>query len=369
MVLMQMRSDTARLVEDLYRGWLEELFLWMGTLGVACLMDYQGLASFQSEPGRKRSYNLEPRGSLLAAFIGTVPLLRDHRRWSTHATIEEALGKLDGIADAILAHAGSFPQELAFQLFTNIFGHLIALSFNQLLLRKHYATWKRGVQIQYNLSQLEDWAVRLRTRAPWLDLMEVPLVKEADHPIKTTTRHRRPSMEDFQMTRTASAYHHGNLSPPLPQAEPLLQAVKLLQLAKTATVGDLDIILAACPRLSLTQIRRILTLYVPDEFEDGPVDYALIRALTAAILQDRRARDDQGDATVEPVMEEEDLSTARLDPDDLFAEVKADMVPLQLSILPRPLEPFEGGSAGLPVDMPPVLWKMFVMLDWALFQV
>ena len=43
------------------------------------------------------------------------------------------------------------------QILTELLRVIGVSSFNHILMRKNFCTWKRGVQIQYNVSRLEEW--------------------------------------------------------------------------------------------------------------------------------------------------------------------------------------------------------------------
>lgn len=285
-VLLQMRSEAARAVEDLVRNWLAELCKWFSRLGPAAIMDHQGLHGYDTE---QQAQKPATGSRFLNNLLG--------RRSSTNSQLstEVLLDGLDQLVGAMLA--AELQSELAEQLLAGVMSQIFAISFNELLVRRAYATWRRGIQIQYNLSQLEDWTSRLRVIRPtWLP------------------------------------------GPPLSASEPLLQAVKLLQLAKTATTEDLTVILDACPALNTHQIRRILSVYVPDEFEDGPVCPALMRALALRCQQDELG-EQPGEL--------------------LIPEVKPEAEPLQFSI--KPISP---SRLNVPVSLvPPTLWKLFVLVE------
>ncbi len=279
--LLQMRSEAARTVEELYRYWLAELCKWFGRLGPAAILDHQGLQGYTADQAKGGS-------RFLSALLG--------RRTSNPALSTEVfIDSLDALLGAMIA--ADLQQEISEQLLNAVFSHIFAISFNELLMRKAYATWRRGIQIQYNLSQLEDWATRLRHDKSWI------------------------------------------VGPPIPQSEPLLQAVKLLQLAKSATTEDIPVIIEACPSLNAHQIRRILSVYVPDEFEDGPVCPSLMRAMALRCQQDEQANSAS---------------------DLMIPEVRPDSDPLQLSIRPRS----PSKSEMLPVAyVPPTLWKLLMLAD------
>ena len=48
--------------------------------------------------------------------------------------------------------------EIISQIFRQVFYYLCAGSLNNLLLRKDMCHWSRGMQIRYNVAQLEQWA-------------------------------------------------------------------------------------------------------------------------------------------------------------------------------------------------------------------
>lgn len=279
LLLLQMRSESAQLVEELYRAWVKDLNRWFSKLGQMALLEHQGLPSYASEMRQRKPSLL---GGIFGGSQGSVP---------SEVSIDVMVASLEEVTMAMADCA--LPAEIAQQVLSHVLNHVCAVCFNQLLLRKNYATWRRGIQIQYNLSQLEEWANRVRSGCPGF------LVGP----------------------------------PPLCQMEPLLQAVKLLQLAKTATMADLEVIVVTGARLSVGQIKRLLSVYVPDEFEDGPVAPALLRALTL-----RCQRLGLGDG-------------------ELMQEVAAEEATLQLSIVPHA----PADLAELPTCTPPRLWKLFVL--------
>jgi myosin-5 len=91
---------------------------------------------------------------------------------------------------------------------TSLIRFIGATSFNHLLMRKNFCTWRRGMQIQYNATYLEEWC----------------------------TKHN---------VAEASLY-----------LEPLMQAAKLLQLNKTSA-DDVEIMFDVCFLLSPMQIKKV----------------------------------------------------------------------------------------------------------------
>ncbi|KAM5305478.1 unconventional myosin-Vb-like [Glossophaga mutica] len=112
--------------------------------------------------------------------------------------------------------------EIVLQVFKQLFYMITAVTLNNLLLRKDVCSWSTGMQLRYNISQLEEW---LRGR----------------------------NLHQSGAVRTM---------------EPLIQAAQLLQLKKK-TPEDAEAICSLCTALSTQQIVKILNLYTPlNEFEE-----------------------------------------------------------------------------------------------------
>lgn len=318
-LLIQMRTDVARLIEYLYRAWLSSLFKSLVPLGVGAILDHQGLTGFSHPPDELQSVAaplkrlMIPFG-LFAAAGANVP--------ASPRSIDDLVASLDELTESMMTM--SLPSELAAQVLNALLANLGAASFNQFLLRKNYASWKRGIQIQYNISRLDEWAVSLQAQNPGHFF---PSSKPASP---------RASHSSLAMETHAS----GGFGLSVRQLEPLVQAVKLLQLAKTSVAADVDALIEACPRLNLAQIRKILICYVPDAYEDGPVSHDVIRELSAKIVASER--------TSTPPLKE------------TLPEVTAQNSPIQLPI--RPLRPAR--RMDIPTSyIPSQLWKIFTLFD------
>ncbi|XP_069885270.1 unconventional myosin-Vb isoform X3 [Dipodomys merriami] len=129
--------------------------------------------------------------------------------------------------------------EIILQVFKQLFYMINAVTLNNLLLRKDVCSWSTGMQLRYNISQLEEW---LRGR----------------------NLHQSGAVQTL---------------------EPLIQAAQLLQLKKK-TQEDAEAICSLCTSLSTQQIVKILNLYTPlNEFEER-VTVSFIRTIQAQ-LQER----------------------------------------------------------------------------------
>ncbi|XP_061132831.1 unconventional myosin-Va isoform X3 [Syngnathus typhle] len=152
-------------------------------------------------------------------------------------TLDSILRQLNAFHSTMCQH-GTDP-ELIKQVVKQQFYVIGAVTLNNLLLRKDMCSWSKGMQIRYNVSQLEEW---LRDK----NLMNCG-AKET--------------------------------------LEPLIQAAQLLQVKKK-TDEDAEAICSMCLALTTSQIVKVLNLYTPvNEFEER-VSVSFIRNIQTR-LRDR----------------------------------------------------------------------------------
>ncbi|XP_061470342.1 unconventional myosin-Vb isoform X2 [Rhineura floridana] len=140
-------------------------------------------------------------------------------------------------------HSNMYDQgldpEIIQQAVKQLFYMINAVALNNLLLRKDVCSWSTGVQLRFNISQLEEWL-------------------------------RGKNLQQSGAAKTL---------------EPLIQAAQLLQLKKK-TPEDAEALCSLCTSLTTQQIVKILNLYTPvNEFEER-VTVAFIRNIQAH-LQER----------------------------------------------------------------------------------
>ncbi|XP_034257652.1 unconventional myosin-Vb isoform X5 [Pantherophis guttatus] len=129
--------------------------------------------------------------------------------------------------------------EIIQQAIKQLFYMINAVALNNLLLRKDMCSWSTGMQMRFNISQLEEWL-------------------------------RGKNLHPSGAAKTL---------------EPLIQAAQLLQLKKK-TPEDAEAICSLCTSLTTQQIVKILNLYTPvNEFEER-VTVTFIRNIQAQ-LQER----------------------------------------------------------------------------------
>ncbi|KAG7333549.1 hypothetical protein KOW79_003684 [Hemibagrus wyckioides] len=166
-------------------------------------------------------------------------------RKRTSSVADEGTFTLDSIIRQLnsfhstMCHHGNDP-ELIKQVVKQQFYIIGAVTLNNLLLRKDMCSWSKGMQIRYNVSQLEEW---LREK----NLM-VCGAKET--------------------------------------LEPLIQAAQLLQVKKK-TDEDAEAICSMCNALSTAQIVKVLNLYTPVNAFEERVSVTFIRTIQNR-LRDRK---------------------------------------------------------------------------------
>ncbi|XP_052007771.1 unconventional myosin-Va-like [Xyrauchen texanus] len=166
-------------------------------------------------------------------------------RKRTSSIADEGTYTLDSIIrqlntfHSIMCQHGTDP-ELIKQVVKQQFYIIGAVTLNNLLLRKDMCSWSKGMQIRYNVSQLEEW---LRDK----NLMTCG-AKET--------------------------------------LEPLIQAAQLLQVKKK-TDEDAEAICSMCNGLSTAQIVKVLNLYTPVNAFEERVSITFIRTIQTR-LRDRK---------------------------------------------------------------------------------
>ncbi|KAI8988583.1 P-loop containing nucleoside triphosphate hydrolase protein [Mycotypha africana] len=125
-------------------------------------------------------------------------------------------------------------QSVINQVLTEVLKMTGVTAFNDLLMRKNFSSWKRAMQIQYNITRIEEWC------------------KSHDIP-------------------------EGTL-----QLEHLMQATKLLQFKK-ATVEDIENIFDVCWILSPTQIQKLISQYHVADYEN-PIRPEILRIVASRVV-------------------------------------------------------------------------------------
>ncbi|KAI8847709.1 P-loop containing nucleoside triphosphate hydrolase protein [Chytridium lagenaria] len=151
-------------------------------------------------------------------------------------TIEQLLNFLSKLSKTMRCYY--METTITRQILTELLRVIGVSAFNHILMRKNFCTWKRGVQIQYNVSRLEEWCT--------------------SHGIAEATLH----------------------------LQQLLQAAKLLTLNKTSP-QDIETIFDVCFLLNPAQIKKLLSLYYAADF-DSPLSPELLKMVASrAVLNEQ----------------------------------------------------------------------------------
>ncbi|KAG0174050.1 Myosin type-2 heavy chain 1 [Apophysomyces sp. BC1034] len=122
---------------------------------------------------------------------------------------------------------------VAEQTFTELFKHIGVTTFNDLLMRRNFNSWKRAMQIQYNIKRLEDWC-------------------------------KTHEMSEATM-----------------QLEHTMQATRILQIKK-ATVADINTAFDMCWILTPVQIQKLIQNYQVADYEN-PIGPEIMRAVASRV--------------------------------------------------------------------------------------
>jgi len=208
-VLNKISNDLEYLLVELYHGWMKELKKRVSSMAVPAIIENQSLPNFFCN-----------KSGGLWNKIKSAP--------QTSYTIDQLLTSLSKISMVLRCYF--MEESIARQILCELMRIMSVTAFNHLIMRKNFCTWKRGMQIQYNLSRLEEWC--------------------DEHQISEGALH----------------------------LERLVQAAKLLQLNKTS-FHDIEIIFKVCFLLNPTQIKKLLSLYYPIDFEN-PVSSDILRSIS-----------------------------------------------------------------------------------------
>ena len=110
-------------------------------------------------------------------------------------------------------------KEVFEDVITNLLKLLDAICFNDLIMRKNFLSWKRGLQLNYNVTRIEEWC------------------------------------KSHHISEVSECLQH------------VLQASKLLQLKKRV-IEDIDIIWDICYSLKPIQLKQLITHYYVADYEE-----------------------------------------------------------------------------------------------------
>ncbi|KAJ8078508.1 Myosin type-2 heavy chain 1 [Marasmius tenuissimus] len=213
------KHDLDSLEYNIYHTWMLETKKKLSKMVIPALIESQSLPGFTTSDGGGRLFNRLLNANSQPAY-----------------SMDDILNLLNKVWKSLKSYY--MEESVVQQVVTELLKLIGVTSFNDLLMRRNFSSWKRAMQIQYNITRIEEWC------------------KSHDMP-------------------------EGTL-----QLEHLMQATKLLQLKK-ATAADIEIIYDVCWMLSPMQIQRMCTNYYVADYEN-PISPEILRVVAARVQANDR---------------------------------------------------------------------------------
>ncbi|KAL8952633.1 MAG: hypothetical protein Q9222_001472 [Ikaeria aurantiellina] len=209
------KHDLESLEFNIYHTWMKVLKKKLQRMIVPAIIESQSLPGFVTNESSRFL------GKLLPSSQGPA------------FSMDNLLSLLNNAFKAMKAYY--LEDSIITQTLTELLRLVGVTAFNDLLMRRNFLSWKRGLQINYNITRIEEWC------------------KSHDMP-------------------------EGTL-----QLEHLMQATKLLQLKK-ATLNDIEIIQDICWMLSPNQIQKLLNQYLVADYEQ-PINGDIMKAVASRVTE------------------------------------------------------------------------------------
>ncbi|RDX45496.1 hypothetical protein OH76DRAFT_1408073 [Lentinus brumalis] len=213
------KHDLDSLEYNIYHTWMLETKKRLSKMVIPALIESQSLPGFTTTDGGGRLFNRLLNSNTQPAY-----------------SMDDILNLLNKVWRSLKSYY--MEESVVQQVITELLKLIGVTSFNDLLMRRNFSSWKRAMQIQYNITRIEEWC------------------KSHDMP-------------------------EGTL-----QLEHLMQATKLLQLKKS-TPADLEIIYDVCWMLTPTQIQRMCTNYYVADYET-PISPEILRVVASRVSPNDR---------------------------------------------------------------------------------
>ncbi|CAK7240475.1 MAG: Myosin type-2 heavy chain 1 [Sporothrix thermara] len=207
------KHDLESLEFNIYHTWMKVLKKRLQKMIIPAIIESQSLPGFVTNENNR--------------FLGKLLQTNSAPAYS----MDNLLSLLNSVYRAMKAYY--LEDSIITQTVTELLRLVGVTAFNDLLMRRNFLSWKRGLQINYNITRIEEWC------------------KSHDMP-------------------------EGTL-----QLEHLMQATKLLQLKK-ATLNDIEIIQDICWMLSPNQIQKLLNQYLVADYEQ-PINGEIMKAVASKV--------------------------------------------------------------------------------------
>ncbi|KIK83700.1 hypothetical protein PAXRUDRAFT_832035 [Paxillus rubicundulus Ve08.2h10] len=213
------KHDLGSLEYNIYHTWMQETKKRLSKMVIPALIESQSLPGFTTSDGGGRLFNRLLNTNSQPAY-----------------SMDDILNLLNKVWKSLKSYY--MEESVVQQVLTELLKLIGVTSFNDLLMRRNFSSWKRAMQIQYNITRIEEWC--------------------KSHDMPEGTLH----------------------------LEHLIQAIKLLQLKK-ATSADIEIIYDVCWMLSPMQIQRMCTNYYVAEYEN-PISPEILRVVASRVQANDR---------------------------------------------------------------------------------
>jgi len=213
------KHDLDSLEYNIYHTWMLETKKRLSKMVIPALIESQSLPGFTTSDGGGRLFNRLLNSNSQPAF-----------------SMDDILNLLNRVWKSLKSYY--MEESVVQQVITELLKLIGVASFNDLLMRRNFSSWKRAMQIQYNITRIEEWC----------------------------KSHGMPE---------------GTL-----QLEHLMQVTKLLQLKK-ATPADIENIYDVCWMLSPMQIQRMCTNYYVADYEN-PISPEILRVVASRVQANDR---------------------------------------------------------------------------------
>lgn len=212
------KRDLESLEFNIYHAWMKELKKTLDKMVVPAVVTSQSLPGFITQENSRfmsRMFNSNP----------------------TTASMDDLLSLFNKVHKAMKGYFLS--QEFIKQPIMELLRLVGVKSFNDLLMKRNFASWKRGLQINYNITRIEEWC-------------------------------------------KAHDVAEGVI-----RLEHIMESVKLLQLKKS-TLEDIDIIYDICWTLTPLQIQKLISQYLVADYEP-PISPEILNLVAAKAKAESQA--------------------------------------------------------------------------------
>lgn len=214
------KHDLESLEYNIYHTLIDNTKRRLHKMVVPAVIESQSLPGFVENSGG-RLFN-----RLISGAAGNAPAY----------SMDDVLSVLNTVWKALKTYY--LEAAVVHQVITELMRLINSTAFNDLVLRRSFCSWKRAMQIQYNITRIEEWC-------------KAKGIPEA-----------------------------------MLQLEHLSQSVKLLQLKKS-TLGDIDIIYDVSWVLTPSQIHKLISQYHTAEYEN-PISPEILKAAAARVTPNDR---------------------------------------------------------------------------------